>query len=79
MNCTNEWSMSAAAKLLGKQNRKAFSLLNLGKAILFVHRKGSYTRLSGQKQSGEKEKLETAEGILVLFIGDALLFDGASG
>ena len=40
MNCTNEWSMSTAAKLLGKQNRKAFSLLNLGKAILFVHRKG---------------------------------------
>lgn len=35
MNCTNEWSMSAAAKLLGKQNRKAFSLLNLGNAKYF--------------------------------------------
>lgn len=39
MDCTNELSMSAAAKLLGKQNRKALSLLNLGIAILFVHRK----------------------------------------
>lgn len=29
MNCTNEWSMSAAAKLLGKQNRKVFGILNL--------------------------------------------------
>lgn len=36
MNCTNEWTVSAAAKMLGKQNTKAFSLLNLGKAILFT-------------------------------------------
>lgn len=37
MNRTNEWSISAkvrTAKLLGKQNRKAISLLNVGKAIL---------------------------------------------
>lgn len=42
--------MSAAAKLLGKQNKKAFTLLNLGKAILFVHRKSP----SGEKQSRQK-------------------------
>lgn len=35
MNRTNEWR--AGAKVLGKQNRKAFSLLNLAKAILLAH------------------------------------------
>lgn len=42
-----ENELISRAKLLGKQNRKAFTLLNLGKAILFVHRKSP----SGEKQS----------------------------
>lgn len=34
MGCTNEQSMSIAAKLLGKQNRKACILLNLANYLL---------------------------------------------
>lgn len=50
MNCTNEWTASVTAKLLGKQNRKAVSLLSQGKVILFAHWKGKHHRTIGQRQ-----------------------------
>lgn len=40
MDCTKNGVWSVAAKLLGKQNRKALRLLILDKAILIAHRKG---------------------------------------
>lgn len=48
MGCTNEQSMSIAAKLLGKQNRKACILLNL--ANYFLTEKDSRKMIIGSEK-----------------------------
>lgn len=75
MNCTNEWSMRAAAKLLAKQNRGAFSLLNPDKAILFVSTKVEPRRRRRQKQivRGVQKEPKRLPSAPVQRIADALL------
>lgn len=68
MDWTNEWSMSAAAKPLGKQNRKEFSLLNLGKAIYYLFTERDSTIV--QETTGTRAKQwkgKQCQSILVSF------------